>query len=329
LSVLESRLQGSRKEVYIARCIDAAEALREFHWAQERREGEALPSIRIATFMSSPTRQFDTTNLYSVTRLATTGGDMQTQWQATSFRPASFVVAALVTMLALPLTSTAAAQSSGNPSVYPTAAMPFGKSYTQWTVQWWKWALGLPLAGHPFNQDGFVCNSANNGQSGPVWFLASSSMPPLVQRSCAIPQDTAVLVGLTTVECSDLEPLFPDGTGGATEAQRRACATYFANHVVISSLFCTIDGRAVTNLGSFRFPSPEFTFTAPTPWVFGATGGTGHSVGDGYYVMLKPLASGTHAVSCGGTFHFSVADGDGFDADLGFGNSYQLTVNQE
>jgi hypothetical protein len=166
-----------------------------------------------------------------------------------------------------------------------------------------------------------------SGQSdfGPVWFLALSAKPPEVERSCTIPRDTAVFIGLVTVECSSRErPIFPEpfAFGAKTEAQQRECADSFADHIVVDSLFCEIDGETVANLGSFRFPSPQFTFTAPTPWIFGKHGGDGTAVGDGYFLMLKPLSSGTHTLRCGGKFDF----GGGAVAE--FGNIYQLTVRR-
>jgi hypothetical protein len=50
--------------------------------------------------------------------------------------------------------------------------------------------------------------------------------------------------------------------------------------------------------------SPQFTFTAPTPWLFGATGGTGTSVADGYYLYLEPMGVGQHVLHYTGGFHF-------------------------
>ncbi len=145
-------------------------------------------------------------------------------------------------------------------------------------------------------------------------------MPPPVVRRCTIPANTAVLLALPNVECSSLEPTFPDGTGGQTEAQQRECANFFANQITIDSLHCRIDGHEVTNtyLRTFRFVSSQFTFSAPTPWIFGETGGTGTAVSDGYFVMLKPLSSGNHTLRCGGAFDFG----------LEFGNTYHLTVEK-
>jgi hypothetical protein len=248
---------------------------------------------------------------------------MQSQVKSLSFRLGPLVAAALAAMVMLVLATAALADRPANAPVYPTTAKLFGKSYAQWSAQWWKWALARPVEGHPFSEPGFDCNSANNGQSGPVWFLALSALEdPLVERSCTIPADKAVFIGLANAECSDLEGL------GATAAEQRDCAKFFADHIVVSSLFCTIDGQAVANLDAFRFLSPQFTFSAPTPWIFGNTGGTGTAVSDGYFLMLRPLSSGSHTLRCGGAFHFSVAEGDPFDADFGFGNTYHLTVKE-
>ena len=89
----------------------------------------------------------------------------------------------------------------------------------------------------------------------------------------------------------------------------------------------TIDGQPVANLDSFRVISPEFTFSAPSPWIFGNTGGEGTSVGDGYYLFLTPLSRGTHTIHMGGDFHFSVDEGDPFDFDAFADVTYVITVN--
>lgn len=232
--------------------------------------------------------------------------------------PAPLKAAALAVTMTMMMVPAALAKPPATSNVYPTTSKPFGKTYAGWSAAWWQWALALPVEGHPFNGLGFDCNSANNGQSGPVWFLALSGSPPQLERNCTIPADTALFIALPVVECSSLEPEFPDGTGGQTAAEQRDCANFFANHIVVSSLFCTIDGQAVPNLGTYRFVSSQFTFTAPTPWVFGDTGGTGTSVSDGYFVMFKPPSTGTHTLSCGGEFDFG----------FGFGNTYHLTVQE-
>ncbi|HUL63009.1 MAG TPA: hypothetical protein VLW55_00190 [Burkholderiaceae bacterium] len=173
---------------------------------------------------------------------------MQSRFSSSSLRPLRIIATFVATVLTLALALPARADQSANPHVFPPTARPFGKSYARWSAQWWIWALSRPVAGHPFVEPGFACNGPDNGQHGPVWFLALSSAPPVVERICAIPEDTAVFVGIVNAECSSLEPTFPDGTGGQTEALQRECANFYANHIVLNSLFCTLDGEPVKHL---------------------------------------------------------------------------------
>lgn len=204
-----------------------------------------------------------------------------------------------------------AAAPATDPEVLPPGSQPNGKTYAQWSAKWWEWALELPVDGHPFIDDpAFQCDA---GQSGPVWYLAAPF--GTVERSCTIPEGKKVLFPLFNLECSSLEepPFF-----GATEEEQAACAASFADLIDVDSLFCTIDGVPVENLGDFRFTSPQFEFTAPTPWIFGATGGDGTGVGDGYYLMLAPLSVGEHTLHFGGSIP---------DFEVSIDMTYHLTID--
>jgi len=87
-----------------------------------------------------------------------------------------------------------------------------------------------------------------------------------------------------------------------------------------------IDGAPVQNLAAYRVVSPQFSFTAPTPWIFAEVGGSGTSTADGYYVMLAPLSKGQHTIRVRGALHFSVAEGDPFDLDLSSDVTFHITV---
>jgi hypothetical protein len=214
-------------------------------------------------------------------------------------------------ILASSLTVVTADQAS---KVLPRKSNPHGKSYGEWSAAWWQWALGLPVAGHPFvDGPGFNISA---GQTGDVWFLGAPTGPAVV-RTGTIPTGTSLFFGLLNSEWSDLE-------GFATEADQRAVAELFTDH--ITGLFCTVDGVAVANLGSYRVASAQFTFTAPSPWIFRDTGGTGHAVNEGYYLFLAPLSTGSHVIHYGGAFHFSIAEGDDFDLDAPIDITYNLTV---
>jgi len=97
-----------------------------------------------------------------------------------------------------------------------------------------------------------------------------------------------------------------------------------ADHII--NLSATVDGEPVKKLESYRVQSPEFTFNAPSPWIFGSEGGTGTVVADGYFLMIAPLSPGAHTIHYSGAFHFSVAEGDPFDFDASLDITYHLNV---
>ena len=227
------------------------------------------------------------------------------------WKPALFIAAALV------LSTTAPVWAGGGKAeiVRPNECYR-GQSYAEWSAEWWQWALELPVDGHPFTDSPDF--NVRAGQHGNVWFLAAPF--GTVERTCTLPKNKALFIGLLNAEASDLEGL------GATEVQQTETAKFFADHIVTSTLFCTLDGVSVKHLERYSALSPQFEFTAPTPWIFGATGGAGTAVGDGYYVMIEPLAKGQHTLHYGGKIHFSVAEGDPFDYDDSIDMTYHLTV---
>ncbi len=202
--------------------------------------------------------------------------------------------------------------------VLPANSTFAGKNYTDWSIAWWQWAMGLPvtsLAGavHPFIDSPRF--DITEGQSGPVWFLAAPG--GVNSRTSRIPEGKALNFALATSEWSDLE-------GFPTEASQRTEASVWGDHAI--NPFCVIDGKAVTGLGSYRVGSPQFSFTAPSPWIFGDVGGTGMTVADGLHILLAPLPAGRHTIHYGSQVHFAVAAGDAFDYDGFYDQTYVLDV---
>jgi hypothetical protein len=139
--------------------------------------------------------------------------------------------------------------------------------------------------------------------------------------AATLPVGKAFFLSIRDVETSSLEdPPFH----GDTEAEQRANSRFWADHIV--NVFCIIDGMPVRNINAFRFSTPQIRFTAPTPWIFGSTGGTGTSVGDGYYLMLDRLSRGKHTIHYGGTFHFDAGEIGPDPVDLVKDITIDLTV---
>lgn len=227
-------------------------------------------------------------------------------------KPALLIAAALMLSLATPAWADKEKQGNKAEVVRPDECYR-GQSYAEWSADWWQWFMQHPIAGHPSVDDPDF--NVRSGQHGNVWFLAAPFGS--VERTVTIPKNKALFIGLLNAEGSDLEGL------GSTEAEQRDSAKFFADHIV--NLACTIDGKPVAHLDRFRVSSPQFDFTAPTPWIFGATGGEGTAVGDGYYLLIEPLSKGQHTIQYSGAFHFTLAE-DGFDLDLPLDMTYRLNV---
>jgi len=208
--------------------------------------------------------------------------------------------------------------SNGNPGVIPLNASPRGMTYAEWSAEYWRWQLELPLSAIPPS----CPDPPDLGQSGNVWFLLSSVC------DFTIPPGTALFFGLISVECSSLEEgsYLEGGFHGDTAEEQRTCAKFWTDHIVVDSLFAEIDGVPMKNLELYRFVSPQFEFEAPTPWIGGPVGGKGTAVADGYYLFLHPLPKGTHTLRFGGAAHLSVAEGDPIDLDFTIVSSPRVTV---
>jgi hypothetical protein len=213
-------------------------------------------------------------------------GDKTCRWR----RRLLVVTIGMVAVTAITVAQ-AAATANPNPGVLPPQANPFGNSYGQWSALWWQQALAVHEgAGSPFESGSVDCTSLGTGH---VTFLVGTA-GGAVSRSCSLPTGTALLFPLINGECSVSEG------NGTTEAELRACAGNQAN--LFTDLTATVDGRALSDLSSYRFQSPLFTWTAPSNNVFGVpeTAEPTLAVAEGYWVMLTPLPPGVHTISFGG-----------------------------
>src|SRR6202022_1643583 len=106
-----------------------------------------------------------------------------------------------------------------------------------------------------------------------------------------------------------LVPTHPNGT---TYAALLACARAQADNAAhqednaTATLEATVDGRTLQNLEEYRAHSnpPPFTYTAVSGNLFGLPPGSGKSVADGFWIMLRPLSPGKHTLHFAATVPF-------------------------
>jgi hypothetical protein len=214
---------------------------------------------------------------------------------ATTLKRARWLAVGAVLFCGLIVGAADPAGASRTP-VIPPAAHPHGATYAEWSARWWQWAFSTEAtATGPFGQGEVDCGV--NQPHRKVWFLAGPfNASGAVERTCTVPLGTMLLIPLINVECSNLEerPFF-----GGTPAERRRCVR--SDAFTVGDLAVTVDGHEIDHLERFEVISPDFAFTGVRDNPVGVEG-TGFSTSRGVYLMLTPLARGTHAVTFTGSF---------------------------
>lgn len=213
-------------------------------------------------------------------------------------RTRAAAVTALVGAFAAIAGSAPAAQASiADFQVYPPYVAPLGKTYSQYGAAWWKYALAQPAATNPITDT--TGEDCDNGQSGPVWFLAGTFGGDPVTRACTIPFGKTIVIPVA----NGLYGAFPeDPADQRTEAYVRSQVT--PSLQAATDLKASIDGSQVTDVkGRYFEQSTLFTFTFGADNVFGVPAGTqlAPAADAGYYLALYPLLPGNHTVKVSGT----------------------------
>ena len=207
-------------------------------------------------------------------------------------------------------------------------SLPGGKSYAQWSAEWWQWAWSIPLPINPILDTSGINCDINQSKSGPVWFLAGTSGSSAT-RNCVIPAGRMIFFPIINLgndyPCLDLSPTpprqkrnkdFQPGPGQSLEQFLTVGygpyfgARQYIDHV--TALSATLDGVPIQDLSLppensiYRATSPMFVFNGDrTLLSWDPCVGPGHKgVSDGYWIMLKPLSPGLHILSFSGTETF-------------------------
>jgi hypothetical protein len=218
-----------------------------------------------------------------------------------------------------------AGAANGSAAVVPPQAKVAGRSYGQWSARQWAWEIEAPNdpthqavdpnPGTPSTPEPVNCAL---GQTGNVWFLAGTTYaqaPVPTYRSCTVPSGKLLFFPLIDSWVDNLNcPPGPPFTFTADEL--RAIVTAQADSIVAGSLHASVDGRAVQGLddsgSAFRAQADGFSYALPAnnalgivfcgaPLPEGTTPPPPGAFADGVYVMLPPLAAGTHQIDFGGS----------------------------
>jgi hypothetical protein len=180
--------------------------------------------------------------------------------------------------------------------VYETSdAKIFGRSYGEWTSEWWRWVVSTPTSMNPLVDNSGLHASA--GQPSHVWFLAGSfpsSDRNYPARKVQIPSETSILFPVINCEASRLEYPELDSEEDLKDHVRNDMST-----IVKKDCFINGDGVPPQRVKS----EPEiFQITINEDNPFGIShGGTTSATSDGYWVFLKPPRKGHYLISFQGS----------------------------
>ena len=200
----------------------------------------------------------------------------------------------------------------------------FGKSYSEWNTEWFKWIYETPYTDECLLPvDDATGENCTVGQSGDVFFLAGSiaaDTTVVVRDKCTVPAGKALFFPLTNI-AADNGGVPPEEQ--PTDDENRAAAEGNLEQVQPDALFASVDGEEITELERFKTDVVEFAYTpAREPNFYSCLGATGvtdpidPSYAAGYYVMLAPLSAGKYAL------RFGIDQADLYTLDI----TYNLTV---
>ncbi len=187
-------------------------------------------------------------------------------------------------------------RANGNSKVFPPNANMYGKSYTEWSQIWMEEFMLFDCDHNPWLNPGNELFYT----TGPV-YMAAGIQAVGGSANITIPHGKALLFPLVNFIYDYPCPAeweFEPAPGQSMED----FLTQWTEETLalISGLAVTVDGDAVSNLGSYKFVTDLFEFTAH-PSLAGCfdpcvVEGPQPGVAGGYYVMLKPLSIGQHTV---------------------------------
>jgi hypothetical protein len=173
-------------------------------------------------------------------------------------------------------------------SLHPVDSKPFGLSYEEWTVKWWKWILEIPKYNNPLiDPDGK--NAFMNQTYGKIFFLCQTleSSEKIPVRTISVPKETSIFMPIINW----VSLLDEDG-----ESDEDLLQVARQRMDVVKDLEIKINEiRLTTNfLKKFRVESPFVDVFLPENNILGLPSGKTRIVSDGYWIFTRPL---THNIS--------------------------------
>jgi len=181
-----------------------------------------------------------------------------------------------------------AVPSSPSPSTFFAGSSPYGVPYNNWMEKWWQWNMQIPKEQHPLANPNLT--TCPVGESGSVSFL-TQSLQGESRYSCTIPSEHAIMIPISTGECTT------DEAKSSVPADMAKCATEGNKYL---TYVASVDGVRLNGLDQNNAVSNVFNLTVPKDNFGDLKPGTWQDVTGGYFAFIKPLPVGNHTLDIAG-----------------------------
>lgn len=192
-------------------------------------------------------------------------------------------------MLYPSLLSSAAGVNSVN--IFTPENKPYGLSYEQHIINFWKWVLSLPEDTNPWpDENGKNCAVGQLGKNSSVFYLSGNGGGKSI-RTCVVPAGKGLFIPVSPMEISDKE-----APSSSIEDLHKISSK---DQDSVTSLFLEIEDKEYSydDLKKYRTHTRDFEVVFPKNAVFGATEGMSKAVADGFYIITEPLAKGNYTIT--------------------------------
>lgn len=166
---------------------------------------------------------------------------------------------------------------------------PYGKTYGEWTVDWWQWAVSMPRSLCPLLDDTGEKAETNQPEKD-VWFLAGvfGTEDPTIQphRNVTIPSNRSILFPVINCEANSIEYPHLKTTEDLVEHVKRD-----EDNIVRKDVFLNNTRLPIQRISS---DPPVFNLTFCDDNGLGIKASNTLAAADGYYVFLKSLQIGKY-----------------------------------
>jgi hypothetical protein len=179
---------------------------------------------------------------------------------------------------------------SENISLFTSSDLPYGKTFGAWTVEWWKWILGIPKTTNPAI-DNSGAYAGINQKNQDVFFLAgklAEEWGNIPKRSCIVPANKSILFPVINCESNPLE--YPE-----LKTNKDILERVQRDENTITRKECYVDGNEIVAERVLSDPQ-TFEIEMIKDNLFNANCGITRASADGYWVFLKPLSRGQHTI---------------------------------